>query len=187
MIRTERLILRRWDTSDFEFMAAINADLDIMKYFPSVQDEEQTRQLIEKIEQHFKKYGFGLYAVEPLNFKQCIGFVGLNYTDFKAHFTPACEIGWRLSKEHWGKGYATEAGKEVLKKAFLDFNLDNIVSFTSKINMPSIKVMERLGLKRDLKDDFINPKLPHNHILAPHVLYRLSKAEYINRVTHSHY
>ncbi|NQY44093.1 MAG: GNAT family N-acetyltransferase [Legionellales bacterium] len=181
-IKTERLLLRRWDIADYQVMIEINGDPEVMRYFPALQNKVETIQLIEKIERHFEKYGFGLYAVQPFGVEHCIGFVGLNYTDFKAHFTPAFEIGWRLSKKYWGRGYATEAAKEILKRAFTDFELEKVVSFTSEINVPSIKVMERIGLKRDIDGDFINPNLPSVHKLAPHVLYLLTNHDYINHL-----
>jgi RimJ/RimL family protein N-acetyltransferase len=186
IIETPRLILRRWKDDDYQDMVEINQDPEVMKYFPSAQNEKQTRQLIENIEKHFEVYGFGLYAVEPRIVKQCIGFVGLNYTDFTAHFTPAFEIGWRLSKKYWRQGFATEAGREIIAKAFLNFNLDQIVSFTSKINIPSIRVMQKLGLQHDPKDDFINPEAPKNHVLSPHVLYRLTKENFLLCNTNKH-
>jgi RimJ/RimL family protein N-acetyltransferase len=98
----------------------------------------------------------------------------LHVPDFESHFTPCVEIGWRLAYEHWGKGYATEAAQEVLKVAFGKCGLSEVVSFTALQNSRSMKVMEKIGMKHDQSGDFNHPKLPLDHHLSKHVLYRVS-------------
>lgn len=178
ILTTDRLILRTWQASDFEPMCEINQDPTAMEFFPSTQDRKQTSQLIEKIEQHYQQYGYTLYAVELKDSGGFIGFVGLLTPQFEAHFTPNTEIGWRLSAKHWGKGYAPEAAKAVLDFAFNQLNLPEVVSFTSKLNLRSIRVMEKIGLHHDANDDFDHPNLDANDPLAHHVLYRLKYSEY---------
>lgn len=109
-----------------------------------------------------------------------IGFVGLFTATFQAHFTPAVEIGWRLSSKHWNQGYATEAAKAVLDYAFRKLDLNEVVSFTSELNKPSIRVMQKIGLHTTSEDDFDNPKVPLGSPLIRHVLYRLKRAEYLS-------
>jgi RimJ/RimL family protein N-acetyltransferase len=122
---------------------------------------------------------FGLYAVELKNTGEMIGFLGLMIPPFEVHFTPAIEIGWRLSSTHWNQGYATEGAKAVLHYAITFLNLPEVVSFTAVNNLASRRVMEKIGLQHNTKDDFDHPKLEQNSPLRRHVLYRLSRADYL--------
>jgi len=90
---------------------------------------------------------------------------------------PCVEIGWRLAKEHWGKGYATEAAKGALRTGFDRIGLPEIVSFTSRVNRPSRAVMERIGMV-DTAEDFDHPALPEGSELRRHCLYRISRAQW---------
>ena len=117
--------------------------------------------------------GFCLWAVELKSTGEFIGFIGLNYVDWPAHFTPAVEVGWRLGSQFWGHGYATEGAKAAVDFGFKKCGLKEIVSFTVPANIRSIKVMERIGMKRDLDGDFAHPKLPDDHRLSKHILYRI--------------
>ena len=74
-----------------------------------------------------------------------IGFLGLMTPSFEAHFTPAVEIGWRLSSKRWSQGYATEGAKAVLGYAFRKLQLPEVVSFTTVNNKASRRVMEKIG------------------------------------------
>ena len=87
-------------------------------------------------------------------------------------FTPCVEIAWRLARPFWGRGYATEAAAAALAFAFESLRLDQVVAFTTPDNVASRRVMERLGMARDPRDDFEHPLLPEGHVLRPHVLYR---------------
>lgn len=177
-IETNRLILREWQEEDLEAFARINQDPQVMEHFPALLSIEETAAFIERINQHFRKHGFGLWAVVLKESEELIGFVGLNIPSFEAHFTPCVEIGWRLASQHWGKGYATEAAKAVLKTGFKKYGLKEIVSFTVPANKRSIRIMEKIGMVRDPKDDFEHPKLPKDHPLLVHVLYRISSLNY---------
>ncbi len=173
-LKTDRLILRRWRAADLAPFAAINADPLAMRFMPAAMTAEESRGMVKRIEAHFETHGFGIWAVEAPGAAPFIGFVGLQRVPFEAHFTPAVEIGWRLSPAHWGKGYASEAAKAALRFGFENLNLDQIVSFTVPANKPSWSVMERIGMTRDPKDDFDHPRLPEGHPLRRHVLYRKS-------------
>lgn len=177
-IETKHLILREWLPEDLPFFAAINQDPRVMECLLKPLTKEETAAMIEKIQRHFKLHGFGLFACILKQTSNCIGFVGLSIPEFTAHFTPCVEIGWRLSSHAWGKGYATEAAKALLKAGFEQFNLQEIVSFTVPTNKRSIRVMEKIGMTRDLNGDFDHPKVPDNHLLKAHVLYRITKADY---------
>src|ERR1041385_4518980 len=171
--RTERLLLRRWRPADREPFATMNADPIVMKHFPSTLSREQSDALVERVEATFGQHGFGPWAVEVPNVAPFIGFVGLSVPRFTAHFTPCVEIGWRLAAEHWNKGYASEAARAVVNAGFDVFHLEEIVAFTVPINLPSRRVMEKIGMRHDEADDFDHPSFPDGHALKRHVLYRM--------------
>lgn len=156
--------------------ANINADPAVMECFPYTLTASESDAFIQRIEAHFERHGFGLYAVELRESGQLAGFVGLLVPSFEAPFTPCVEIGWRLARRFWGRGFATEGARYVLDYGFDRIGLSEIVSFTVPANVRSIAVMERLGMKRDLNGDFDHPLIPQGHPLQRHVLYRLSKA-----------
>jgi len=177
-LKTDRLILRRWLPSDIEPFAALNADPEVMRFFPKVLTRTEVEALIGRFEDHFDRHGFGLWAVELKITGELIGFIGLNIPSFNAPFMPTVEIGWRLAKDFWGQGYATEGAIAALRFGFEDLDLPEIVAFTAKVNQRSIAVMERLAMKRNPDEDFDHPALPAGHPLQRHVLYRLTKAEF---------
>ena len=177
-LTTDRLILRRWRESDRTPFAEMNADPDVMRYMiaPLLRDESDA--FIERIEEGFNIWGFGLWAIEVPGVHDFIGFTGLWPPGFDAHFTPAIEIGWRLNRESWGNGYATEAARAALAFGFERARLDEIVSFTIPANTQSIAVMERLGMTHDPADDFDHPSIPGGSSLSRHVLYRMSAEQW---------
>lgn len=180
-LETERLILRQWHSDDLTAFASINQDPRVMQYFPSTLDIAETRQFIKKIKQHFKQHGYGFFCCALKSSNLCIGFVGLNVPNFEAHFMPNVEIGWRLAFNHWGKGYATEAAMRMLDYGFNELALHEIVSFTVPANTRSRRVMEKIGMLHDPKDNFKHPQLACNHPLSLHVLYRLSENNYLSQ------
>ena len=178
---TERLILRNWIDSDIEPFTKLNQDTEVMEYFPNILSAEETIALIEKIKNKFSMQGFGWYAAELKENHKFIGFIGLNIPDFKADFTPCVEIGWRLAHEYWGHGLAVEGAKKCLEIGFNEFNLNEIVSFTTKNNHRSERVMQKLGMIYDAASDFHHPKLASEHPLSLHVLYRITRLLWISK------
>ena len=172
-IRTERLILRRWRDDDLEPFAELNADPQVMAHMPALLDRRDSDALATRIREQFEQRGFGLWAVEVPGAAPFIGYVGLSVPRFTAHFTPCVEIGWRLARPYWGRGYATEAALASLAFGFENVGLQEIVSFTVPANVRSIAVMQRIGMTHDPADDFDHPSLPVGHSLRRHVLYRL--------------
>lgn len=177
-LRTERLLLRQWRDEDLEPFAALNADPETMRFFPAPPTREQSDALAAIARGQIEDEGWGLWAVEVEDGASFIGFVGLSRPSFEAHFTPAVEVGWRLAREHWGHGYATEAARAAVAHGFEELGLDEIVSFTSTLNEPSWRVMERLGMRHDPADDFEHPRVAIGHPLRAHVLYRLSRSDW---------
>ncbi|MDC0833458.1 GNAT family N-acetyltransferase [Geitlerinema sp. CS-897] len=177
-LKTERLILRRWRPSDRAPFAAINADPQVMEYFPSRLTPEQSDESIARIEAHFDRHEFGFWAVEIPHVTPLAGFIGLSVPRFEAHFTPCVEIGWRLGRQYWGRGYATEGARAALAWGFERLQLSEIVSFTVPHNWRSRRVMENIGMTRDPNDDFRHPALADTHPLSYHVLYRCDRSAF---------
>ena len=170
---TERLRLRRWSPSDREPFALINSDPRVMEFMPALLSRGASDALILRIEDHFARHGFGLWAAELRLDSSFLGFIGLSIPVFEAAFTPCVEIGWRLAPAHWRQGLATEGAREVVRHAFDSLGLPSLVSFTVPPNLPSRRAMEKLGVTHNPSDDFDHPGLPPGHLLRRHVLYRL--------------
>jgi RimJ/RimL family protein N-acetyltransferase len=177
-ILTDRLVLRRWRPEDRVPFAALNADPVVMEHFPSTLTRTESEAGVDRIEVHFAKHSFGLFAAEIPGITPFAGFIGLSIPAFQAHFTPCVEIGWRLAREYWGKGYATEGARAVLQFGFERLGLAEIVSFTTAGNMRSRRVMEKIGMGHSPSDDFDHPSLPPGHPLRRHVLYRIAKTKW---------
>ena len=169
IISTERLGLRLWQPEDFIPFAEMGRDRDVMEYFPSLLTNDETKTMMQRIENHFVKHGFGLYAVETKASKQFIGYTGFMVPSFESFFTPCIEIGWRLHRSAWGKGYATEAAKACLLYGFATLQFDKVYSFTSLINARSEKVMQKIGMQKI--GEFNHPKIVEGDRLCRHVLY----------------
>jgi RimJ/RimL family protein N-acetyltransferase len=174
-IRTPRLLLRRWRDSDRLPFQRMNADPRVMEFMPELLPPAASDALIEHIEAHFSPHGFGLSAVELLETNSFIGYIGLAVPGFDAPFMPAVEIGWRIAFQNWGLGLATEGARAVLDYAFGTLKLGSVVSFTVPANLRSRRVMEKLGMLHDPRDDFDHPKLPEGNPLRRHVLYRIKR------------
>lgn len=174
-VRTERLFMRPWRESDLEPFAAMNADPRVMKHFPARLSRVESDGLVDRFRKHWTENGFGFWAIEIPSETSFIGFTGLSRPTFNAHFTPCVEVAWRLSAQYWGHGFATEAARAAVRLGFLKLALSEIVSFTVPANHRSLRVMEKLGMHHDSRDDFDHPRLPENHPLRRHVLYRLSR------------
>ena len=172
---TDRLRLRRWVPGDREPFAALNADPRVVEHLPAALTRAQSDDLATRIEDHFARHGFGVWAVEIPGVVSFAGFLGLGVPRFEAAFTPCIEVGWRLAAEHWGRGYATEGARAALAYGFECLGLDEIVSFTVPGNLRSIRVMEKIGMTRDPADDFDHPVIPEGHRLRRHVLYRIAR------------
>jgi RimJ/RimL family protein N-acetyltransferase len=177
-LRTSRLILRRWREADRAPFAALNADPVVMEHFRAPLRREESDALADRITADIDERGWGLWAVEIPGTAAFAGFIGLNPATFDAPFTPAVEVGWRMARDHWGSGYATEGATAALSFGFDALALEEIVSFTTHGNARSRRVMERLGMRRDPADDFDNPNVPSGDPLRPHVLYRLNRADW---------
>jgi RimJ/RimL family protein N-acetyltransferase len=171
-LQTERLIMRRWRAEDLAPFAALNADPVVMEQFQGTLTQEESDGFAARIEAEFEECGWGLWAIEVKDGAPFIGFVGLHRALFEAPFSPTVEVGWRLAREHWGFGYATEAARRAVQYGYEEAGLDEIVSFTNPDNVRSWRTMERLGMVRDPSSDFEHLNVPVGHRLRQHIFYR---------------
>ena len=164
-LSTSRLLLRQWRDADVSAFAELSADPAVMEYLVALPG------WTDRARAHWDEQGFGQWVVEIPGEASFIGVVGLNKISYEAHFTPAVEVAWRLARNYWGRGYATEAAQATLDYGFESLGLAEIVATTVPANQRSRRVMERLGMTRDPADDFDIPHLPEGP-LKRHVLYR---------------
>ncbi len=172
-LRTERLLLRRWRSSDLQPFAAINADPLVMEYLPAPLSGPETAALMARIERCFEARGYGLWAVEIPGEAALIGFVGLSPVDLELASAPVVELGWRLARAFWGRGLAAEAAAAAMRFGFQELELPALVAFTAAGNQRSRRLMQRLGMRRDPAEDFEHPLLPAGHPLRAHILHRV--------------
>lgn len=175
-IKTSRLILRPWQQNDLESYFLMNQDTKVLEFLPGAVSKEQCIDFMQYQNQQLENRGFMLWAVELQSTGELLGFTGLNYFDKPTHFSPAVEIGWRLGSQYWGFGYATEGALAVLHYGFNHLEINEIVAFTVPDNLRSRKVMERIGMTHEVDGSFAHPKLPTDHHLSKHVLYRIKKS-----------
>ena len=168
------ITLRQWKDSDLEPFAAMNADPEVMRFFLQPLNKEESLGSLASFRTAIDQKGWGLWAVDADGI--FAGFTGLSEPAFTAHFTPCVEIGWRLRREFWGQGVAYSAALQAQAFAFDTLRLQELVSFTTAANERSRNLMQRLGFSRDPKEDFLHPRVPVDHPLRPHVLYRKKRS-----------
>jgi RimJ/RimL family protein N-acetyltransferase len=173
VIRTDRLIMRRWREADREPFADLNADPEVMRYFPAPLDRAASDGMVDRIEDLFRRQGFGLWALEVSATGEFIGFTGLNPMPGGVPGAGGMEVGWRLARGAWHQGYATEAAVAAAGVAFGGAGLAELWSMTAVGNQPSRAVMRRLGMT--LHAHFDHPSVPAGHPLRAHVAYRLPR------------
>jgi RimJ/RimL family protein N-acetyltransferase len=176
-VATDRLLLRQWCDGDYEPFARLTSDPVVMEYFPKRLSRQESDELATRIRTRIEENGWGLWAVEVTGVVPFIGFVGLNRPDERIPIMPCVEIGWRLAREFWGKGYASEAAQAALAVGFEQLGLDEIVSFTATTNVRSQRVMQRIGMRHE-GETFDHPLVPAATPLRKHVIYRLTRAEW---------
>lgn len=181
-LHTERLWLRPWAVRDERPFAAMNADPQVMEHFPKPLTPAESLEMMRRFSRAIARNGYGFWAAELSVSGELAGFVGLqDVTDAALAFAPAIEVGWRLDRRFWGRGIATEGGRAAIGFAFTELGADEVLAYTAARNERSRRVMERLGMRREPADDFMYPGLAGDDPIAPHVLYRLSRASWGRR------
>ena len=166
---TKRLIIRGYRESDFDDFAEMNANSQVVRYFPKPFTQEESRVAFDKIRRQIAESGLGFYALESKRDSQFVGFTGLSSPEFFADFVPCVEIGWRLRSSYWGRGLATEAALACLEYGWTRFNLKEILSFAPAANLPSIGVMKKIGMT--FVKNFQHPRLLEYPHLVDCMLY----------------
>ena len=172
--QTKRLLLRPWLEDDKPVFATMNSDPRVMEFFPATRTPEQSDWMADECNRRLVRDGFTFWAVERKDLSCFIGFVGLNSYEADLDFCPCVEIGWRIAFERWGNGFATEAATKCLSLAFNEFDLDEVVAFTTLANIRSWRVMEKIGML-DTGENFTHPSFPADSVLREHCLYRSSR------------
>jgi RimJ/RimL family protein N-acetyltransferase len=165
--------MRRWREADREPFAALNADPEVMRYFPAPLDRAASDAMVDRIEDLFRWQGFGLWALEVFATGEFIGFTGLNPMPGGVPGAGGMEVGWRLARGAWHQGYASEAAAAAAGVAFRGAGLAELWSMTAVANEPSQAVMRRLGMT--LHARFDHPGVEAGNPLRPHVAYRLPR------------
>lgn len=175
MISTGRLTLRAWKDDDLAPFAAMNADSAVREFFPGLLTKDESDASARRAQSKIVQHGFGMFAAEVRDSGEFIGFIGLDPMDFAIPGVPqpAVEIGWRLARAYWGKGFATEGAQALVHFAFSALHLEEIVSITVPANIRSRRVMEKIGMTHVPQLDFDHPRIAAGHPLRRHVLYLL--------------
>ena len=176
LFTSERLGFRNWLQEDVQEMIAINADAEVMAYFPSIQDPQQTIAFIERMQNQFHDMGYCYYAVDRLDNDVFIGFIGLSWQTYQAAFTPCVDIGWRLKKDAWNQGFAKEGAKRCLTNAFNELNIETVYAVAPIVNIKSEHIMHALGMKK--VGEFDHPLLEMDKRLKKCVLYIITSLLY---------
>lgn len=178
-LATARLILRSFCDADRAPVAEMDADPEVMRFYPGTRSRAETDQMIDNILAAEARDGFSFLAAEHRETGAFVGLIGLSHIGepLKSALKgqPDVEIGWRFARRFWGQGLAPEGAHACLDYAWSVLGLDEVVAFTFQGNTPSRRVMEKLGMTRDPGDDFRHTNLPEDHPISPHVLYRIRR------------
>jgi RimJ/RimL family protein N-acetyltransferase len=179
---TSRLIIRPWNIDDFEDLHTLGNSADVMKYLDKSQYTlEETMHVMNDYQDHMVLHGFGPMACIEKKSNVLIGAAALRYLKGVPHLINKVEIGWRISANYWGKGYAGEISQKLFEISFLELNFDEVVAIVSEHNNKSIRALEKLGMTTILKNNFIHPA--RRFELNPYKLYTLTKDEYLTKIT----
>lgn len=172
---SERLGFRSWMDSDLNELAELNASPEVMEHFPKPLSRQESKEMLQRLQNHFEERGHCYFATEILETGELIGFIGLAYQTYDTDFNPSVDIGWRIKKSSWGFGYATEGAKRCLEYAFTTLKLDRVIATCTTDNKPSESVMQKIGMKR--KKTFIHPLLKEYKALEKCLLYEIVNDE----------
>lgn len=171
MIGTERLIVRPWRDADRAPFATIGRDPDVMRFLGPPLDRAAANAAVDRAIASQAADGFCFWAVERRDNNAFLGFCGMQRVGLACPVGGEIEVGWRLRRDAWGQGYATEAALAVCRHAFDVVHLPRIVAFTVAANGASQGVMTRIGMGRRADLDFDHPRLADDDPLRPHIVF----------------
>ncbi len=150
-LMTKRLLLRQWQQADLEPFIEMSADPEVMAYIGdgTPRSAKEAISSFDRIRQNWNEKQAGLFAIELLDNQQFIGFCGLSEPAFLPEVLPSVELGWRLSRDMWGNGLASEASRAVADWAFDTLDQQRLVSVIHVNNLASRKLAEGLGMVRE--------------------------------------
>ena len=167
-LTTERLVLRQWQPTDFEFARKLDTDPKIMKLMGGTRTAEQTIAQLNQDAVGLALRGIGKWAVELQSNHELVGRVGLGGVNDALPFGPALQLGWRMSSKYQGFGFATEAARAALIYAFDVLEVERVAAITVPHNHASLSVMAKLGMHDD--GEFDHPSFGESDPLRRHVL-----------------
>ncbi|MEH2296115.1 GNAT family N-acetyltransferase [Nostoc sp.] len=179
-LETERLILRQFTEKDAENLFELDSDPDVLRFTTNLGQPTpyiviQTQILPEYFAYYEKYDGYGCWAAIEKSSKAFIGWFLFRPIIHASYFNPKLanstdvEIGYRLRKASWGKGYATEGVKALIFKGLSELGTKRILACAFAVNTASIRVMEKAGLK-------LKERLFSEEIAQEAVLYELNKS-----------
>lgn len=176
-LETERLILRPWDEADREAVIAVQCDPEVRRFYPTVPSRKQASDDFDAALEKSRRNGFHFGSARLRADGAFVGLLGIGVlpeeTSEAIPGRPEVEIGWIFARRFWGQGLAPEGARAWLDYAW-SIGLPEVVAFTAGINLPSQRVMEKVGMRRDTDADFMHPRIAEGHPLRPHVLYRIA-------------
>ena len=172
LFTSQRLGFRNWKKKDLPDFHAMNTDPMVMRFFAGSPSLAQSEAWIDRMQKMFEERGYCYFAVNLLETHEFIGFIGLAWQDYPAHFTPCTDIGWRLIQKAWGQGFASEGAKRCLEYTQSNLKLTEIKSVAPLINKPSIRVMQKIGM--ELQGTFKHPKLKDHPHIEECALYQIN-------------
>jgi RimJ/RimL family protein N-acetyltransferase len=177
-IETDRLVLRQWREDDAPLLATVIGDPVVRRFYPGVATLADAAANIARNRERIERLGYGFMAAELRSDGRFVGLLGLApiSEELQSHILgrPKVEIGWQLGTSFWGQGLAPEGATAMLDYAWRGLRLPEVVAFTYRGNLPSRRVMEKIGMTHDEKADFEHPQVPVGHLVRPHVLYRIA-------------
>ena len=176
LFTSQRLGFRNWLPSDLKPFQIMNADPRVMEHFDRPLEPEETTEGVERLKKHYEEHGFTYFAVDRLDNRNFIGFIGMKRQNYPISIAPCIDIGWRLRPEEWGNGFATEGAKRCLEYAFNTLGEAIIVAVATHTNEKSMNVMRKAGMTA--LESFYHPEFPKNHRLQPCKAFAVTKEQF---------
>lgn len=175
-LETERLVLRSWRDADRTPFAAMSADPEVMQHLDGVVSRTDSDAIIDRLASVERDQGHTFWAIERRDDAKFLGFCGLRRGGHADTPVPIeLEIGWRLARHAWGRGYAREAAQASIDWGWANQPDDRISAWTVQANSGSWGLMLRLGMVHRPELDFDHPRFADGHRLRRHIVYTIDR------------